>query len=192
MKTILISGIAAISAFVLLTMFTGCNQGAFKSQIKTVDSLQTVMAELEEIFNAVDFDHHKANREDMMNDMQRVERYFISRGDTMPRDIALKLSDYRLVWKGYKRMESEYGIVGEEIAQTVKQLRTLHQDLRNNALSELHANRFLKEELEFVRNLELNTRSFDSKMELTEGKYKIQKPVIVQLADSLENTQKTQ
>lgn len=171
-------------------LFTSCQQNPHGERIEKTDSLRTAMKELNSIFSEIDYDHHMANRADMMQDIERVEGHFKSTQDTMPRDLAFTLSDYRLIWKGYKRMEGEYNNLKKELDFTSQQVKTLHTDLENNAVNENLAQRFLDEEVEAVEKLDIGVRSFDEKMKRTEKKYKDKKPVIIQLADSLENSNK--
>lgn len=176
--------------FIALWSLTSCQQNPHAERIEKADSLQTAVKELNAIFSNIDYDHHMANRSDMMQDIERVEGFFKSTQDTMPRDLAFELSDYRLIWKGYKRMEGEYNTLKKELDYTGQQVKTLHTDLENNAVNENMGQRFLDEEIDAVERLDIGVRSFDEKMKRTEKKYKDKKPVIVQLADSLENSRK--
>ena len=177
-----------LGAILVAYLSVGCNQNPHKTRMNTTDSLQTVVNELNAVFDSVDYDRHFANRKNMMEDISRIEGHFKAQNDTMPRDLAMSLSDYRLVWKGYKRMEGEYQGVEKELQYTDQQLKTLKTDLENNAVNEPQAERFLQEEKEAVSRLEINTRAFSKKMKRTEQKYQDQKPVMSQLADSLENS----
>lgn len=177
--------VAAVSLLFSAMILQSCNNGPYAKHTQTVDSLQTVMTELNTIFENIDYDFHKANRDSMMSDMQRVEQHFISRGDTMPRDLGLKLSDYRLAWKGYKRMDSEYKKLEQEIKYSTEQLESLKLDLENKTIPENMVSRFVEEEHDAIGQLDLSVRSFKTKMENTYQKYTAQKPVIVNLADSL-------
>lgn len=179
--------VALLFALGLLTL-AGCKSNPHNSRIDTADSLQTVVQELQIVFDSVDYDHHFKNRSEMMADIERVERYFKTQNDTMPRDLAFALSDYRLAWKGYKRMEGEYNRIQEALVYSADQMRTLKTDLENNAVNEKMADRFLSEEVQAIGELDINTRAFAEKMRRTEMKYKAKKPVIVQMADSLENS----
>ena len=176
-------------AIVAAVAISGCNNNPHAQRIETCDSLLTVMEELNVLFANIDYDKHFENRADMMKDIERVERYFKTANDTMPRDIAFKVSDYRLIWKGYKRMEGEYGQVEKELEYTTNQLEHLRKDLEHKTLTEPMAERFLKEEKTAVAMLDVSTRSIKTKLENTEKKYQDQKPVIIQLADSLENSE---
>lgn len=189
MKSILTPFFTLIfGVFIALCSLTSCQQNPHAERIEKADSLKTAVKELDAIFSNIDYDHHMSNRSDMMQDMERVEGHFKSTQDTMPRDLAFELSDYRLIWKGYKRMEGEYKNLKKELDYTGQQVKTLHTDLENNSLSENMAQRFLNEEVEAVEKLDNGVRSFAEKMKRTEKKYKDKKPVIVQLADSLENS----
>lgn len=191
MKNSLTYLLLTVSTTILLSLTqSGCQMSSpYKAHLKTVDSLQTTVRELAEIVEDIDYDHYLKIREDMMKDMGNIEGYFISRSDTMPRNLALKLSEYRLVWKGYKSIEKEYERVSSGVNFAKEQLETLHHDLEQNAIGETLANRFVKEEREAINLLALDVNSFATKMEQTEVKYKLQKPVIVQLADSLSKTE---
>lgn len=182
--------LAAAFGGIIIAMLAlgGCNQNPHSKRIEVVDSLQTAFNKMQTTFESIDYDHHNENRMDIMKDIDRIEGHFRMRQDTMPRDLALKLSEYRLVWKGYKRMKGEYSKVKEEFDYSQDQLVALKEDLENNAVNEALAKRFLQEELEVIRNLDLNARSFGTKMERTEKYYIEQKPGIVILADSLSNS----
>lgn len=176
------------STIFALFALSSCNQNPHAKRIEVVDSLQTALNNVALAFDSIDYDRHFQNRADMMKDIERIEGYFRMKQDTMPRDLALQLSEYRLVWKGYKRMAGEYEKVVEELALTRDQLNTLKEDLENNAINEPLAKRFLQEELAVMSNLDLGARNFGTKMERTEKHYKEHKPAIVSLADSLSNS----
>lgn len=180
--------VATVFLLISVMILQSCNDGPYARHTQTVDSLQTVMTELNTIIENIDYDFHIANRDSMMQDMQRVEQYFISRGDTMPRNLGLKLSDYRLAWKGYKRMDSEFKKIEKELEYSTEQLESLKMDLENKTIPENMAKKFVEEEYAAVSQLDLSVRSFHTKMENTYQKYKAQKPVIINLADSLQAT----
>lgn len=188
-KSVLIKmSFVAVCLLFSAMILQSCNNGPYAKHTQTVDSLQTVVSELNSIFENIDYEFHTGNRDSMMQDMQRVEQYFISRGDTMPRNLGLKLSDYRLAWKGYKRMDSEYKKLEQELEYTNEQLESLKMDLENKTIPKNMVNKFVEEEHAAVSQLELTIRSFQTKMENTYQKYKVQKPVIINLADSLRAT----
>lgn len=186
-KSVLIKmSFVAVCLLFSAMILQSCNSSPYAKHTQTVDSLQTVLTELNTIFEDIDYDFHAANRDSMMSDMQRVEQYFISRGDTMPRNLGLKLSDYRLAWKGYKRMDSEYKKLEQELKYSTEQLESLKMDLENKTIPEKMVNRFIEEEHAAISQLDLSLRSFQTKMDNTHQKYTAQKPVIVNLADSLQ------
>ena len=118
-----------LGAILVAYFSVGCNQNPHKTRMKTTDSLQTVVDELNAVFDSVDYDRHFANRKDIMEDISRIEGHFKAQKDTMPRDLAFALSDYRLVWKGYKRMESEYQSIEQELDYTDEQLKNAQKPI---------------------------------------------------------------
>lgn len=175
----------ACAAMVASIVSGGCQQSKQAQRIETADSLKTELESLHAVFSDIDYDKHFQNRADIMKNIERIEQFYASRNDTMPRDIAMTLSDYRLVWKGYKRMEGEYGQVEKELEYTNNQLINLKKDLEHNALPDNMADRFIEEESKAVAALAVTTNSLKTKMESTEQKYLDKKPVITQLIDSL-------
>lgn len=175
----------ACAAMVASIVSGGCQQSKQAQRIETADSLKTELESLHAVFTDIDYDKHFQNRADIMKNIERIEQFYASRNDTMPRDIAMTLSDYRLVWKGYKRMEGEYGQVEKELEYTNNQLINLKKDLEHNALPDNMADRFIEEESKAVAALAVTTNSLKTKMESTEQKYLDKKPVITQLIDSL-------
>jgi hypothetical protein len=180
----------AVSALLLSSFIAGCGSNPYSEHIATVDSLQTILNQLETTFKNIDEEKHFSARAEMQRGIESIEGYFKTTGDTMPRDIAVKISDFRLAWKGYKRMDQNYKRLEDGINTSKEQLRTLKIDYENGVLSKNLADRFLNEEKTAIAELEIGVNSFDTKMKHSFVKYQEYNPVIIQLTDSLSKLKK--
>jgi hypothetical protein len=166
---------------------SGCTGNRFKQEIKTCDSLLTVLDKTAKLFATIDSAMYSAVREDVNTTIQGIENYYKTLNDTMPNKEAFLLGDYKLVFKGYKRFNQHYGQHNAELKYSIKQISDLKTDLKNNAITKPIAKRFLAEELNNTSQLEISVSGFELQVTKTYEKYLEQKPVMVQLLDSLNN-----
>lgn len=187
-KTITHSLVGVLMAMLVTShLLSGCGNHALKPYVQTVDSLKTVVNKLEKDFARIDTVRHRAARDTVRMQMENIERFFLTRGDTMPRHVALKLSDYRFAWKGYKQMDGDLLKLRNELRFTQNQLRTLHTDLKNGVPTEILAKKFVTQEKEVVQRLDVGVNGLTTKLENSYRKYMELKPGITHLADSLNN-----
>lgn len=187
MKRLNHSQLFLLFAVFATSLIIGCQPSKQAQRIETADSLRTHLETLNNAFAEIDYERHFQNRAEIMESIEQIEQYYKTRNDTMPRDIGMTVSDYRLVWKGYKRMEGEYGQVEQELEYTTEQIESLLKDLEHNALPDNLADRFLEEESKAVADLDITASSIKIKLDNTEQKYLEQKAIISQLIDSLIN-----
>lgn len=166
---------------------TGCTGNRFKSEIKTCDSLLTILDSTSKVFATIDSVKYSEIREDVKKTIESIENYYRTLNDTMPNKEAFLLGDYKLVFKGYKKFNQHYGQHSAELKYSMRQITDLKTDLQNNAITKPIAKRFLTEELDNVSQLEISVSGFELQTSKTYEKYLEQKPVMVQLMDSLNN-----
>jgi hypothetical protein len=175
--------------FILLVsvLDTGCTGGRFKNEIKTCDSLLTVLDKTSKVFATIDSVKYIEVREDVKKTIESIENYYRTLNDTMPNKEAFLLGDYKLVFKGYKRFPQHYAQHNAELKYSIKQITDLKTDLQKNAITKPVAKRFLTEELNNTSQLAVSVNGFELQTSSAYEKYLEQKPVMVQLMDSLNN-----
>lgn len=173
--------------FILLVavLDTGCAGNRFKSEIKTCDSLLTILDNSSKVFATLDSAKYSEIREDVKKTIESIENYYKTLNDTMPTKEAFLLGDYKLVFKGYKRFPQHYAQHNEELKYSIKQITDLKTDMQNNAITKPVAKRFLAEETSNCSQLATSVSGFELQTTKTLEKYLEQKPVMVQLMDSL-------
>lgn len=185
--------ILTLCILIVSVLDTGCTGNRFKSEIKTCDSLLFILDSTSKVFATIDSVKYSEIREDVKNTIESIENYYRTLNDTMPNKEAFLLGDYKLVFKGYKRFPQHYGQHNAELKYSIKQISDLRTDLKNNAITKPIAKRFLTEELDNVSQLTTSVAGFNILVTSTHEKYLMQKPVMVQLMDSLNNiTPKTE
>jgi hypothetical protein len=183
MKNFLIIPFAMIGTILVLS--TSCKNNSFSNEVKTCDSLLTILKMNDSIITNVDSAMFVDLRKDVADAILAIENHYKSTKDTMSKKNAFLLSDYRLVFKGVKRFDQHYNEYKKEVKYSIQQVNSLKTDLINKSITEPLAKRFLAEEIKSVIELDMKVRSFDTMNKSTREKYIEQKPVIIQFQDSL-------
>lgn len=169
----------------ILVLSTSCKNNSFSNEVKTCDSLLTILKKNDSIITNVDSAMFIDIRKDVADAILAIENHFKATKDTMSKKNAFILSDYRLVFKGVKRFDQHYNEYKKEVKYSIQQVNSLKTDLINKSITEPLAKRFLAEEIKSVTELDMKVRSFDTMNKSTREKYIEQKPVIIQFQDSL-------
>lgn len=139
------------------------------------------------VFATIDSVKYGDIREDVKKTIESIENYYRTLNDTMPHHQAVLLGDYKLVFKGYKKFPQHYAQHNAELKYSIKQITDLKTDMQNNAITKPVAKRFLTEELNNSSQLVISVNGFELQTSGAHKKYLEQKPVMVQLMDSLNN-----
>lgn len=136
--------IATISIGAALLM--SCQGTKFPEEVKSIDYLIAQIDSAKTTHSNIDTSGYKKFRKDYVSKLGFVEQAFISKGDTIERDLALFLTKYRELKKPYRDFKSKYEQADKDLIFTEKQLLTLKHDLEYNTLDSAMVSKFMQNE----------------------------------------------
>lgn len=132
----------------VLFIAVACNQTHYKPEIKNVDDLLAKIDSADKQLAALDtVGLEKAGR-NFKQKFQYIQQLHEEKGDTIGRDLAFLLSDFRSMRKPYARLKSEYAAAKKELDFSKDQLVNLRHDLENNLLDTNIVHKVVKTESE--------------------------------------------
>ncbi len=138
-----------ITLFILLTtIFASCNQTPYKSEIAELDKLIVKLDSAKTILQNVDTNGYRDYAKRFQTNLNFVTNHFRNSEDTIGRDLALFMADYRSLKKPYMNFHGTYDQASRELEFTEKQLLTLKHDLQYNLLDSTVVRKMFKRELE--------------------------------------------
>jgi hypothetical protein len=127
-----------------------CQRSEFTSEIKTIDSLIAVLDSAEAIFADIDTTGFRNLGQTFTENMSYVEQHYKKNNDTIPRDVALLMANYRDIKKPAKGFLSNHSKIKGELEYSKQQLRDLKHDLENNLLERNFVDRMVNQEKEAI------------------------------------------
>lgn len=143
--------VCTISLCFALIFLSGCNNNEFETEIKSVNNLIEKLDSAEAIFNEIDTAHYQVIADTISSNLNWITRSYKQSNDTMDRETAMFISDYRGSNKVFTKMDNTYSEISAEIEFSKKQLQELKHDLEEEALTAILANKYLVQEGEAVR-----------------------------------------
>jgi len=171
----------------ILVLLTACNRTDFTTEVKKIDSLMVELDSAIALYNSIDTIGFPEISQSFSENTAFVQKIYTDRNDTMPRDVAMLMSDYRELKKPAKGFLVKHKSIGEELDFTQKQLEDLKHDLENNLLDSNFVDRMLVDELEAVQTVEGSVASLKLSSEFTKKKYAEMEPQIDSLIYVLKN-----
>lgn len=167
-----------LAGFVLVSC---SNNSKFKAELKTVDSLQTVVETYQQKLDSVDTELMHQRAEEVSEQYTYIEQNY---RDTTQRDFWInKMSFYRLVMKGYTKFAKNEDKLRAEMGEMEKQLTTLKNSLEDEKLSEEEVDKYLRTEAIALQQMQLHYTSLVPGLKRVNALYDDLKPTI----DSVEN-----
>jgi hypothetical protein len=172
-------GIALIFGLALIA--TGCEQTNFDNEIVTIDSLMVRLDTLDLMHKKVDTTDFSKLSQKFTENISFVQAAYTSSKDTMPQDVALLMSDYRMLKKPSKGLKDNYQRTLEEI--------NLKHDLQNNLLDSILVQDMLTDERKALGVVENSVQDLKLSSEFTRTKRAELEPRIDSLIQALKKDQ---
>ncbi|MFT5595879.1 MAG: hypothetical protein ACI8QH_000667 [Flammeovirgaceae bacterium] len=180
-------GIALIFGLALIA--TGCEQTNFDNEIVTIDSLMVRLDTLDLMHKKVDTTDFSKLSQKFTENISFVQAAYTSSKDTMPQDVALLMSDYRMLKKPSKGLKDNYQRTLEEINFSKNQLTDLKHDLQNNLLDSILVQDMLTDERKALGVVENSVQDLKLSSEFTRTKRAELEPRIDSLIQALKKDQ---
>lgn len=120
----------------ILIAFIGfsCERTHYADEIKTIDSLRVELDSAARTLAKIDTTGLAEAKTRFTENLYFVQKTYSEREDTMPRDVAMLMSEYRSLKKPSTGFLDKYALASEELEFSKTQLRDLKHDLQNNLL----------------------------------------------------------
>ena len=149
--TIMKNGITFV--LLMLLVFTSCKQTSYKAEITTIDSLLVELDTLDLIHRRIDTTDFATFRKTFTDNISYVQQAYTEGKDTMPKNVAMLMSEYRVLKKPAKGLHKKYTKTAEELKFAKRQLADLRHDLQNNLLDSVFVEEMLIEERQAVKSV---------------------------------------
>jgi len=175
-----------VALFIGLTIIgLGCESTNFSEEIKTIDSLLVELDTIDLMQRRVDTTGFSQSSQTFTENITYVQRTFTDREDTMSKDIAVLMSDYRSLKKPSKGFLGKYQRTREEITFAKNQLADLRHDLQNNLLDSNLVDKMLEDEIKAVDDIKNSVENLQISSDFTRSKREELEPRIDSLIQVL-------
>ena len=173
----------AIGILSALLLMSSCNTTNYPNEINTVDSLLMRIDTAQKVYAKIDTTNIREEGEVFKRKFNYLTAFYQQSPDTISREAAFLVADYRTLRKPYAQFFDKYHTYGAELAFSEKQLVDLRFDLEHNLLDTNFVTRMVYSEKEAVEKVVTEIKNLSLGMDVmveTNGKLE---PVI----DSLIN-----
>lgn len=140
--------IIALSIAGILAIISSCTQTQYPDELKTVDSLLTRIDSAEKLHASIDTTGIKEGNRIFQQKFNFVKSNYTKTADTLHREEALLISDYRALKKPYDRFIDQYSANSKELEFSKGQLLDLRHDLEHNLLDTNFVKRMVASEMD--------------------------------------------
>lgn len=160
----------------VLFVAVACNQTHYRAEINTIDSLLTKLDSTDKELAALDTSGLESAGRSFRQKFQYIQQLHEEAGDTIDRDLAFLLADFRSLRKPYAHLKSEYASAKKEMDFSKNQLVNLRHDLENNLLDTNIVHKVVKTESEATQEAIFKTQAVLEKKNFLDKKSKILLP----------------
>jgi|SRR5690554_454798 len=178
----------AIGILSALLFLSSCNTTNYPNEIQTIDSLLMRIDTAQKIYAEIDTTGIKEKGEIFNRKFNYLTAFYQQSPDTITREAAFLIADYRTLRKPYAQFVDRYLNYGEELEFSQKQLADLRFDLEHNLLDTNFVKRMMFSEREAIESIVNNIKNLSIGKEMMVDRNEKLDPVI----DSLINTIKSE
>lgn len=164
-----VKSLLALFSIAMIVGLSACDQTneRYTDQIQSLDSLATELQQAHDTFMAMDTTGIHAMAIEQSKNLKIISEYY---KDTMDRENAVMLSQYRGLKKGFKGFDHRYQHYKKQLEYSIQQVDNLRNDLKNgvvavngeeNSLQSEHENAMTPEDradLYYQNEMEAGTR----------------------------------
>lgn len=162
-----------------------CERTQYAEEIQTIDSLRVELDSSARALDKIDTTGLAAAKTRFTENLYFVQKTYSEREDTMPRDVALLMSEYRSLKKPSTGFLDKYVLASEELEFSKTQLRDLKHDLQNNLLDTNLVEELLTDERKAVEKVVSDVKQLELSNKVTRKKRAEVEPRIDSLIQEL-------
>lgn len=144
---------------VIIFVAVACNQTHYKVEINNVNGLLAKIDSSDKQLAALDTTGLEIAGRNFKQKFQYIQQLHEEKGDTIGRDLAFLLADFRGLRKPYANLKSEYADAKKELDFSKNQLVNLRHDLENNLLDTNIVHKVVKTESEATQRAMFQTQA---------------------------------
>jgi hypothetical protein len=166
-------------------LLLACEQTHYPDEIRRLDSLRVELDSAELLHRRIDTTGFAEAGRKFTENLGFIQQTYTDGNDTIPRDVALLMADYRDLKKPSQGFLTSYERAREELRFSKDQIRDLKHDLENNLLDSGLVEEMVNEELQAVSELTAAIEQLKVSSEYTREKRKALEPRIDSLITAL-------
>lgn len=136
-----------------LIIFAACQQNPHDSNISEIEKLKAELDSASLMFSKIDTNGYAVFEKKYKRNVAFVQQQLLAIGDTMDRETALFMSEYRELKKPYSQFKTKYEQADKELKFSENQLITLKHDLKNNAMDTIISKRMVADEIKATESI---------------------------------------
>jgi len=169
--------------------FFSCKPNPYKEEVKELDQLISEVEKSSTKLVKIDTTGLAQKWKEYKENVNTITGVYKEEKDTIGKELAMILSDYRQLKKPYSEYKNAYSSTMEELKFTKKQLVTLKHDLENNILEQPVAAKMMQSEKMAARKIIEQVEQLARTDSVTEVKAAKINTTIDSVITSLSNTQ---
>ncbi len=115
-------------------VLVGCQRTQLPSEVKSIEHLKAQLDSAIIVHDGIDTTGYRQFRKSYVSKLGFVEQTYIANGDTINRDLAFFLTEYRILKKPYRDFKAKYEQAEKDLIFTNEQLLTLKYAVEHNEL----------------------------------------------------------
>jgi hypothetical protein len=180
---------AGIIIIILGALATSCKmESQYKREIVLLDSLIYAIDTCIVSLDQMDTLHYTELGKKFSERTNFVQAWYKQRGDTIHRETAMIMAEYRELRKPFMKFKGEYDRVENELVFTKNQLVNLNHDLQHNLLDTNIVNRVFLEERQAAEKVIADTQSLTVSNMVSKRKLAVIEPKIDSLITVLKGS----
>ena len=147
----------------LVTAIVSCSEANYSEKIVSLDSLQTLIGKAKEDLKNMDINKADEYYKEMTKNLEYIQ---LNYHDTMDKELALFLSDYRSTAKPLQTLIEKNKELTKDISYSGEQIKNLAHDMKNQSIEPDKAEKYYMEEStiasQLMESVKLVTRTTDT------------------------------
>ena len=153
-----------------LAVLAGCTRTKYSNELRQIDAMIVELDSARNVHRRIDTTGYGAAMMRYKKRMSSVQESYTMRGDTMERDVAMLMANYRELKKPLERFKDSYAATSADLDFTRTQLLDLKHDLEHNLLDSNLVHRMLREESDAVEHIKMETVQLQTSYKTTQEK----------------------
>lgn len=170
---------------IIIISLVACRQTTYEHEIASIDSLLVQLDTLDLMHRRIDTSDFATLGKEFTENLAFVQKTYTLKEDTMPKDVAMLMSEYRGLKKPAKGFKDKYQRTAEELNFAKSQLADLRHDLQNNLLDSVFVDEMLTDEKEAVKSISSSLEELKMSSDYTKKKREELEPKIDSLIQVL-------